>query len=386
MTSTPEIPGYELIATLGTGSFATVWSAYDLRLDREVAVKVLSEDWCRNPEVRRSFMNEARVLVTSESHRLARGFAVDETADGRPYLVMALADRGTLGERMAQRDAAAHVFTPIETFAIIGELAKAIGDVHALGHMHRDIKPNNVLIMEIPKGTSGRTVRGLAFDERIVLSDFGLVSRLEANESGSVGGSPGYVAPEQATGDVDGDERADLFPLGVIALEMMTGKAADRPTSLEQASTLRHDPRRRLDNAGVAAPDAAIALLDDLLRLEPANRPQSAAAVAQRCEAIMTDLEQHAGPEADTIDAAFDTERLGVWGQDLSLGDVPADRPTSVPADETMIRPRNVRGGDAPAVASKPDPVRPRSAFVLDVAIGVSAVALIAVAVVLWLT
>lgn len=376
MTSTPQIQGYELIATLGTGSFAQVWSAYDLRLDREVAVKVLSEDWCRNPEVRRSFMNEARVLVTSESHRLARGFVVDETGDGRPYLVMALADRGTLGERMARREAAGQVFSPLEAFSIIGELAEAIADVHALGQLHRDVKPNNVLIMEIPKGTNGHRLVGLAFDERIVLSDFGLVSRLESTGSGAVGGSPGYVAPEQAGGVGDIDERCDLFPLGVIALEMMTGRAADRPTSLEQARATRHDARRRLDGAGVVVPDGAIDLLDSLLRPNPAERLVTAAEASLRCADVVRDL------------GAVGDDRRGVWGQDLHLTD-PVSPPVVDAAEATVMRPRDVR---APAATPPPapdpiaEPQRSRASLALDIGIGVTAIALAVVAAVLWLT
>lgn len=389
MTSTPDIPGYELIATLGTGSFATVWSAYDLRLDREVAVKVLAEDWCRNAEVRRSFMNEARVLVTSESHRLARGFVVDETADGRPYLVMALADRGTLGELMARRDATGHVFSPLETFSIIGELAKAIGDVHALGHLHRDIKPNNVLIMEIPKGSSGHALPGLSFDERIVLSDFGLVSRLDADGSASTGGSPGYVSPEQAGGGVDVDERADLFPLGIIALELMTGRAADRPTSLEQARSLRHDPRRRLEDAGVFLPDAALDLLGVLVQPDPVERPESATEVARRCESIVRELDHLGGPNPARSSTEQVGERRGLWGQELEIDDVPAGPPAVERADETVIRPRNVRDPmtpPPPAIEPDPEPRRGRSGLVLDIAIGVTALALVAVAIVLWAT
>lgn len=389
MSSTPQLPGYELIALLGTGSFASVWSAYDLRLDREVAVKVLSEDWCRHAEVRRSFMNEARVLVTSESHRLARGFIVDETTDGRPYLVMALADRGTLGERMAQRRAADRHFSPSETFSIIGELASAVRDVHALGHVHRDIKPNNVLIMERPKGSDGPSLPGLAFDERIVLSDFGLVSRLDTDGSASLGGSPAYVAPEQARGDADSDERVDLFPLGVIALEMMTGRAADRPTSLEQAATVRHDPRRRVNDAGVAMPDAAVDLLDRLLRPNPAERPQSAAAIAAMCRDIVRDLDHADASAAQTSDLEGNPDaRRGVWGQALDLDVPPSASPAAVPAETTVVRPRDVRGPESASPRSEPDmePRPRRTTVALDVGIGITAVALVVVAVLLWLT
>ncbi len=88
---------YRLERVLGTGSFATVWLARDDVLERNVAVKILADNWSRDDEVRRRFLSEARVLLTVESPRIVRGFHLGEAATGQPYLVMAWADRGTLG-------------------------------------------------------------------------------------------------------------------------------------------------------------------------------------------------------------------------------------------------------------------------------------------------
>jgi eukaryotic-like serine/threonine-protein kinase len=162
---------YRLERVLGTGSFATVWLARDDVLDRNVAVKILADNWSRDHEVRRRFLSEARVLLTVESPRIVRGFHLGEADTGQPYLVMAWADRGTLGDRLDQRRRESRTFEPAEVIGIATEVAYALNDVHGSGHLHRDVKPTNVLIRS---SSTRRNIPGLAADETIVLGDFGL--------------------------------------------------------------------------------------------------------------------------------------------------------------------------------------------------------------------
>jgi serine/threonine protein kinase len=262
---------------LGTGSFATVWLAVDEVLERQVAVKVLADNWSQDHDVRRRFLVEARVLLTVESPRIVRGFHIGETPTGQPYLVMAYADRGTLGDRIDQRRREGRTFDAGEAVGIAAEIAYALADVHASGHLHRDVKPSNVLIRSSP----GRPqIPGLATDESIVLGDFGLARGLELTALTLVAGSPGYVAPEQAAGLTQLDRRADLYPLGRILLELLTGDAGGTATTMQGAAAEDVDVARLHDRA-TRPPERTLAeLVARLVARNPEDRPGSADEVA----------------------------------------------------------------------------------------------------------
>lgn len=278
---------YRLERVLGTGSFATVWLARDDVLDRNVAVKILADNWSRDHEVRRRFLSEARVLLTVESPRIVRGFHLGEAETGQPYLVMAWADRGTLGDRIDQRRREGRAFEPHEVIGIATEVAYALNDVHSSGQLHRDVKPTNVLIRS---SSTRRNIPGLASDETVVLGDFGLARGLDLSALTLVAGSPGYVAPEQAGGLTQLDRRADLYSLGRIMLELLTGDPGGRATTMAGAASERIDVPKLIEAMqadGLTAPPRR--LVDLIIRLvdqEPNNRPSSADDVAAELNAI----------------------------------------------------------------------------------------------------
>ena len=271
---------YRLERVLGTGSFATVWLAFDDVLDRKVAVKILADNWSRDHDVRRRFLAEARVLLTVESPRIVRGFHLGETPDGQPYLVMAYADRGTVGDRIDQRRREGRCFDARETVGIATEVAYALVDVHASGHLHRDVKPTNVLIRS---SSTQRNIPGLAADETVVLGDFGLARGLDQSALTMVAGSPGYVAPEQAAGLTQLDRRADLYPVGRMMLEMLAGDPGGRATTMAGAATEQVDVAELLGTvpSGLGAPSKALVdLITRLVASNPDERPSSAEEVA----------------------------------------------------------------------------------------------------------
>ena len=271
---------YRLERVLGTGSFATVWLAFDDVLDRKVAVKILADNWSRDNDVRRRFLAEARVLLTVESPRIVRGFHIGETPTGQPYLVMAYADRGTVGDRIEQRRHEGRTFDAKETVGIATEVAYALVDVHASGHLHRDVKPSNVLIRS---SSTRRNIPGLAIDETVVLGDFGLARGLDLSALTMVAGSPGYVAPEQAAGLTQLDRRADLYPLGRMMLEMLTGDPGGRATTMASAATEQIDVAAVLDGGDGSSgrPDRVLVeLIERLVENNPDERPSSAEEVA----------------------------------------------------------------------------------------------------------
>src|SRR5512141_2156063 len=212
----PEKIGiYEVQAEPGRGGMATVYRAYDPRFEREVAVKVLpSELLHSDPQFRLRFEREAKIIAQLEHSAIVPVYDVGE-ADGQPYFVMRYMNGGSLSDRIK-----AGGLTIEDASRILGTIAPGLDEAHANGIVHRDMKPSNIL-----------------FDKRgnPYISDFG-IAKLSQAQAGNVTGSaiigtPAYMSPEQAQGtEVDG--RADIYALGIILFEMLTGKQpyeADTP-------------------------------------------------------------------------------------------------------------------------------------------------------------
>ncbi|HMB23696.1 MAG TPA: protein kinase [Anaerolineales bacterium] len=215
----PEKIGiYEVKAELGRGGMATVYRAYDPRFEREVAVKVLpSELLHSDPQFRLRFEREAKIIAQLEHTAIVPVYDVGE-ADGQPYFVMRYMNGGSLSERIK-----AGGLTIEDAARILSAIAPGLDEAHSKGIVHRDIKPSNIL-----------------FDKRgnPYISDFG-IAKLSQAQSGNVTGSaiigtPAYMSPEQAQGtQVDG--RADIYALGIILFEMLTGQQpyqADTPMAV----------------------------------------------------------------------------------------------------------------------------------------------------------
>jgi serine/threonine protein kinase len=219
MTKQPEKIGiYEIKSELGRGGMATVYCAYDPRFEREVAVKVLPQELLHaDPQFRLRFEREAKIIAQLEHSAVVPVYDVGES-EGQPYFVMRYMNGGSLSERIK-----AGIFTIDEAVQILGAIAPGLDEAHSKGIVHRDIKPSNIL-----------------FDKRgnPYISDFG-IAKLSQAQAGNVTGSaiigtPAYMAPEQAQGtEVDG--RADIYALGIILFEMLTGKQpyqADTPMAV----------------------------------------------------------------------------------------------------------------------------------------------------------
>ncbi len=213
----PEKIGiYEVKSELGRGGMATVYRAYDPRFEREVAVKVLpSELLHSDPQFRLRFEREAKIIAQLEHTAIVPVYDVGE-ADSQPYFVMRYMNGGSLSERIK-----AGGLTIEDAARILGAIAPGLDEAHSKGIVHRDIKPSNIL-----------------FDKRgnPYISDFGIA---KLSQSGNVTGSaiigtPAYMSPEQAQGtEVDG--RADIYALGIILFEMLTGQQpyqADTPMAV----------------------------------------------------------------------------------------------------------------------------------------------------------
>ncbi|MFJ8786163.1 MULTISPECIES: protein kinase [unclassified Streptomyces] len=218
MSTLVTVGRHRLQRLLGCGGFGMVWLAYDDMLEAPIAVKVMAEKWVHRPDLRERFLDEARLLRQAASDRVVQVYDIGELPDGRPYFVMTYADGGTLADRVAQGP-----LTVDQALRFAVQAARGVADLHAVGIVHRDIKPSNILLQTVPGGR-----------ERLLVADLGLAKSL-AHASGLTQGvgSPGYMAPEQVPEDrlVAVDERADVYGLGVLTYELLTGSL---PGSTEQ--------------------------------------------------------------------------------------------------------------------------------------------------------
>lgn len=249
---TPVLAKYEVLEELGHGGMATVYRAHDRRLGRDVAIKVLHPHLRESTEIAHRFAVEAKAVAKLRHPNIVEVFDVSSEDDPEQYLVVELVRGPTLRKILQDRGA----LPPEIAASIVMELLSGIGHAHASGVVHRDVKPENVLIEHRVKGgaPSGKDIFGRqstpiptpvdsgsgsqsASGERnapspdggeriaIKLTDFGIAKLLDAQgvtSTGQVLGSPAHMAPEQIEGgEVDG--RADVFGLGVLLYECMVG-------------------------------------------------------------------------------------------------------------------------------------------------------------------
>ena len=275
-----HIGRFQVERALGSGSYATVWLAHDEDLDAWVAIKLLAENWSMNGDARRRFMDEARALRRLDSDRIVRVYEVGHLADGRPYMVMEFADRGTLEDRMRLRGQLDQPFSEEEAVGLSLDIAECLIAVHDLRIVHRDVKPSNVLFRGVPRERQEalrRDGRPVA-PERTLLGDFGIARRLEGLLGHTmIVGSPQYMAPEQADPARAGavDYRSDVYSAAVIVYEILTGRV---PFSFESPADLVRI-QREAPSVRTLRSDVSASLADVIgrgLARDPAERFPSA--------------------------------------------------------------------------------------------------------------
>jgi len=210
-----KIGRYAIKSELGRGGMATVYHAYDPRFERDVAVKVLPPELLHDPTFRERFEREAKTIAALEHPAIVPVYDFGEEA-GQLYLVMRYMPGGSLEARMRKG-----AFSLAEAGRIFKRLAPAVDEAHAKGVIHRDLKPGNIL-----------------FDQHgePYLCDFGIAKLTQSSNTltgSAIVGSPAYMSPEQGRGEPDIDGRSDIYSLGAILFEMLTGQIpypADTPT------------------------------------------------------------------------------------------------------------------------------------------------------------
>lgn len=290
---------YRLEAVLGQGGMGWVYRARHVELDEPVVVKLIDPAWAQNTVARARFRREAKALIRLHHPGVVTMHELGEH-QGSLFLVMELLDGITLGDRLAQRsDPLSLAFT----YSIFRQLGEVLAAVHATGVVHRDVKPDNVMLV-------GGTGRGPDESARAVLMDFGL-ARIEAlkdvrvSDTGAALGTPAYMSPEQCSGHGLGPA-SDIYALGVILFEAVAGH---RPFNSESVAVLLSHhlfvAAPRLDRAasGEVVPLGLAKLVEDMMTKQPEARP-SATDFLHRLEQVKT------GHDPATLAAAAVARRL----------------------------------------------------------------------------
>ncbi len=222
MSWEPEAIGrYRVVRRLGEGGFATVYLAEDLRLDAEVAIKILHPRMAADADIRGRFIREAQIMRRLATPGLVTVHDIDEF-DDRPFFVMEYCTGGTLADRL---EAVGGRIGFDEALALADALQVATAGIHQAGMVHRDLKPTNYLIRRRPSQQGLAVGRLLRADEELVVGDFGLAKAvdIDATQLTVGGGTPGYGSPEQFRGDPTVDARADVYSLSAILVSALSG-------------------------------------------------------------------------------------------------------------------------------------------------------------------
>jgi tRNA A-37 threonylcarbamoyl transferase component Bud32 len=225
-TAPPRYPGrvlgaYEILEPIGKGGMAEVYKARHTRLGRPAAIKILFPHLAAEGDFRERFEREARALAALQHPHIIQVFDYGD-ADGLYYIAMEYIAGRDLGYRLSQ----ANRLPLAHAWWIAVDIAAALDFAHAQGIVHRDVKPSNILLDPRPHGERSAD-RPKAHTQRAILTDFGIVKLLDESAQATragIYGTADYISPEQIRGDAAVDGRADLYALGVMLFQMLTGK------------------------------------------------------------------------------------------------------------------------------------------------------------------
>ena len=277
----PEIPGFEIIEMLGEGAMARVYLAVDEALDRKVAMKVMNRSLAHDPSFRDRFLAEAKDTAKFDHPGIVSIHSMG-VVDDNYYLVLEYLEDGTLKDhiRSKQQEFAESGIPPEQLFSaqeavrLLAEMADALDYAHRKKVVHRDLKPANILFNS---------------EGKAVLSDFGIAKSVTENReltmTGYSVGTPAYMSPEQKLGAADIDGRSDLYSLGIVFYEILTGTKPFNSVSGSYA-----DLRKEMEAPIPQLPSGVSHLqpvLDRLLAKDPGDRYQTAGDLLQDIRDIM---------------------------------------------------------------------------------------------------
>jgi serine/threonine protein kinase len=334
---------YRIERRLGAGGIGAVYAATHARTGRKYAVKVLLSDVAMKPGAAERFRREAEALAALGHAGIVQIHDFDTADDGAQFLVMDLLE----GEDLAARIAREGALRWEDALRVLEEIASALGAAHAVGLVHRDLKPGNVFLARRPGA-----------GERATLLDFGLAKNVAAVEdvrltaTGAGLGTPLYMSPEQARGD-EVDLRTDVYALGCILFEMLTGAPPfDGPTLTAVIARILTDPPPPVSRSTRhPVPPGVDAVVARALAKDPAERYASASALVEAARACGV---TRSSPGADA--------RLALTAPAVALDGASAHplaaTATPVPAGDSLRPARDPSGDLLPGGASPPSSPR----------------------------
>jgi len=261
-----KIGKFEILARLGEGAMGTVYRARDPILDREVALKTVSANLLSRPEALLRFQREARAAARLQHPHIVTIYELGQV-EGQPFIAMELCEGQDLAQVVARRDR----FSLGQRLRMVVDVCRALDFAHKRGVIHRDIKPANVRVLR---------------DSSVKLVDFGIARLADSKmtQTGLVLGTPSYVAPESL---VDGtvDHRADMWSVGVVLFELLTGRCPFRADTIPALIyRIVREPLPPLDADSLGAPPAVAEVIDRALRKAPSERFRDLAEMAAALE------------------------------------------------------------------------------------------------------
>jgi serine/threonine-protein kinase len=329
---------FRVLEPLAVGGMGVVYRAEDVRLGRTIALKLPLPERCVGRDARERFIREGRAAGALDHPNVCSIHEVGESDEGLLYLAMTFYSGETLGARLAR---AGPLPVP-QALAVARAIARGLGAAHAAGLVHRDVKPANVMLLP---------------DDGVKVLDFGLAKPrdLSLTAPRAVMGTVAYMAPEQIRG-VAADARADVWALGVVLYEMLTGRRPfDGEADISIAHAIVHDEPVPPRTLRADVPPAVERVVCALLEKERERRPPTAAAV----EAMLADAEQGRAPQPTWRDSLARRRRwpVGRFGATVLL---------LVIAAAVTARELSRRGSVAPAPASRVAPPPTSNAQALD--------------------
>jgi len=269
---------YRIERLLGAGGMGAVVAAHHVQLDERVAIKFLTSEMRGNPEAVARFLREARAAVKIKSEHVARVIDVGSLDDGAPYMVMEYLEGGDLSAWLEQRGP----LPMAQVVEFVLQACEAIAEAHVLGIVHRDLKPSNLFCIRRPDGLL--SIKVLDFGISKLTGPAGTASGLGMTTTSSPIGSPHYMSPEQMESSKAVDARGDIWALGVILFELLTGRVPFEGSAITEVVA-------RIMTAGVGSlrdlrPEVPIGLEKIVLRCLEKDRTRRYANVGEFAAAL----------------------------------------------------------------------------------------------------
>ena len=269
-----QLANFRVERVLGRGGMATVYYGWDVQLERPVAVKVIAQNYQDDPDYAARFINEARAIAAWHHPNILQVYTANDQG-GSYYYVMEYVAGRDLGAVLAETRRAGRRLPVREVVRIGRAVAQALDYAHKHGIIHRDVKPANVIVAD---------------DGRVMLADFGLAMDVARGTLGRVFGSPHYFSPEQARSSADVVAQSDLYSLGIMLYEMLTGQVPfddPSPVSLAMQQIERQPPPPRSINPALSP--AAEGVLLRALAKHPSERFQTGRELMAALEPTLDD-------------------------------------------------------------------------------------------------